>query len=223
MVAEGAAHDALVGPAHPVGDDGGAVRPAIGDQRPGHIREVVDGEVDGERPAACGEPLQLFVVWHGGRAHGSPRQNHGLGDARKGKLLLERRRCRRVGRHAGGHVVSDAEAVEAAHLLGNRTVERGIAGMEPRDLVAVCRRLLHLGYDGVEIERRGVDDARTRRCFLQDHGRHQRARVEHHLATAQQSEPPHRDQVRRAGTCADEVDRHALSAARGVSAASPNP
>ena len=99
--------------------------------------------------------------------------------------------------------------------------------MKPRDLVAVCRRLLHLGDDRVEIEGRGVDDARIRLCLLQNHGRHQGARVEHHLAAAQQGEPPHRDQVRRTGACADEVNRHARFAARGAAsssaAASPTP
>ena len=96
--------------------------------------------------------------------------------------------------------------------------------MKPRNLVAVGCRLPHLGDDCVEIERRGVDDARIRLCLLQNHGRHQRARVEHHLAAAQQGKPAYRDQIRRAGSCADEVDRHALSAAwRVASCAAASP
>ena len=87
--------------------------------------------------------------------------------------------------------------------------------MQPRDLVALGCRLLHLGHNRVEIERCGIDDARTRRGLREDHRRHQRARIEHDGATPQQGEPPHGDQVRSTGAGADEVDRHALFVAQG--------
>ena len=54
--------------------------------------------------------------------------------------------------------IGDAERVEPAHLLGDRAIERRIAGMHARDILPAAVRGCDLGDDLVQGQRRGVDD-----------------------------------------------------------------
>ncbi len=65
----------------------------------------------------------------------------------------------REGRHAGGERERDAVSFEPAQLLGERAVDRKIAGMQPRHVMAGLVRRHELSLDLVERQRRGVDDA----------------------------------------------------------------
>ena len=63
----------------------------------------------------------------------------------------QRRRRGGEGRHARRHVVGDAERVQPAHLLGDRAVERRIAGVDARHVLAAACACRHLGDDLVEV------------------------------------------------------------------------
>ena len=66
------------------------------------------------------------------------RQDHGLARPRGSvSSVLSSGRGGREGRHARRHVVGNAERVEPAHLLGDRAIDRGIAGMDARHVLAV--------------------------------------------------------------------------------------
>ena len=93
------------------------------------------------------------------------RQHHALRHFRHGQFARQGRRRRRKSRHARRQRVGNAAPVEPAHLLGDRAVDREIAGMQPRDVLAGCMRRREFRVDLVERHRRGVDDARARRAM----------------------------------------------------------
>ena len=80
-------------------------------------------------PAGMGEALPVGA-----------RQDHRLADLRQGQLGLEQRRGGGIGRHAGNDLVGDPQRIEPAHLLGDGAIERGIAGMDARDILALAPR-----------------------------------------------------------------------------------
>ena len=111
-----------------------------------------------------------------------------------------------------------SSAFEPADLLGDGAVERRVAGMHPRDVLAAFMRRRHLGDDLVERQRRRVDDPRTLGRGLDDLRGHQRAGIEADRAALDQAQAAHGDQVGRAGTGADEMHGHAALSFRGLSA-----
>ena len=66
--------------------------------------------------------------------------------------------------------------------------------------------------DLVEIERRGVDDARARRAMVEQRLRYQRARIEADRAARDEVASAQGDEVGRAGSGADEMHGHGASA-----------
>ncbi len=173
-----AAQDALVGPAHAVRHDDGAIGAVMRHEIAHDARQVVDREMDRQRRTRSPERGQLLALRHRRGAHRRPRQDDGLAHLGQCQLGAQRRRRRGEGRHARRHVVGDAERVEAPHLLGDRAVDRGIAGMDARHVLPLFMRALDLGDDLVEMERRRIDDPRTGRRRGDDLGRHQRAGIE---------------------------------------------
>ena len=55
----------------------------------------------------------------------------------------------------------DAECVEPPDLLGDGAIERGVAGMNSGDVVALGMGGLDLGDDLFQIHRRGIQHARA--------------------------------------------------------------
>ena len=80
--------------------------------------------------------------------------------------------------------------------------------MQPRHVLPLRVRLREFGDDGVERQRRGVDDPRARRAMREDLARHQRAGIEADGAARDEIAPAHGDEIGRAGTGADEMNRH---------------
>src|SRR5215467_2691110 len=63
-VAEGAAHQPLVRPADPIGDDCRTISTVMRHQRAHDLREVVDGQMDCQSRADCGEPFERLAFRH---------------------------------------------------------------------------------------------------------------------------------------------------------------
>ena len=80
--------------------------------------------------------------------------------------------------------------------------------MEPRHVVALRIGGGDLRHDRVEVEGRGVDDARPRRTPGQDLRCHQRTGIEADGAGGDQVAPAHGDEVWRTGAGADEMNGH---------------
>ena len=117
--------------------------------------------MDRERRAGRGECRELLRLRHARGAAGDAGQHHALRDFGHRQLAFERRGRGGEGRHAGRQRVGNAAPLEPAQLLGERAVDREIAGMQPRHVVAGGVRGHELGLDLVERQRRGVDDARA--------------------------------------------------------------
>ena len=94
--------------------------------------------------------------------------------------------------------------------------------MDPRDGKPFFMGVDDLGKDLIERQRGGVHDARPVRRRLDDLSRHQRAGIKADGTGFDQSQATHRNEIRRAGTGSDEVDRHSVSNAF-VSLVSPAP
>ena len=80
--------------------------------------------------------------------------------------------------------------------------------MQPRHVLPRCVGGTELGDDRIEVERRGIDDARTGRTVREDFLGHQRAGIETDRATGDQVASAQGQQVGRTGTGAYEVDGH---------------
>ncbi len=154
-----AAQDRLVGPSGAVDHGHRHVRAEDGDEVADDAGEVVDREVDAQGRTRGGERLEVLACRHGGGAHGGAGHDDRLGDVGQGQLAAQGRRGGREGRHAGGDRPGDAERVEAADLLGDGAVERGVAGMDAGNVLALGVGGLDLGHDLVEMHGRRVDHA----------------------------------------------------------------
>ena len=105
--------------------------------------------------------------------------------------------------------------VEPPELLGERAVDREVAGLQPRHVMAGRMRRHELRLDLVERQRRGVDDARARRAMSEQGARHDRAGIEADRATRHEVAAAERDEVRSARPGADEMHRHRASSGFG--------
>ncbi len=103
-----------------------------------------------------GEPLRLG---HGGGAAGHAGEHDALRHLGHGQLGAERRRGGGERRHARRQRIGNAVPLEPAKLLGERAVDREVAGMQPRDVLAGGVGAHELRLDLVERHGRGVDGA----------------------------------------------------------------
>ena len=122
------------------------------------------------RPDGC-ELFERLALRHWRGAGRSAGQDYRLGNFREGQLAAERRCSSGKGRHTGGHVIRDAECRQAPHLLGDRTVERGVAGMKARDIEPGHVRPADMGDDLVQGLWCGVVQPRAGRGRGEDLGR----------------------------------------------------
>ena len=206
-----AAQDPLVGPGGAV-DDGD--RHLLAQERhelPHHAGEIVDRKMDAQGGTRGGEGREALAFRHGRGAHGRAGEDDRLGNIGKRELAAERCRSGGEGRNPGGDRPGYARGLEAADLLGDGAVERGVARMDAGDVEACGMGGLDLGQDFVEVHGCGVEHPGTGRRFGHDLGRDQGAGVEADRTAADQGEPAHGDEVGRTRAGADEVDRHRTS------------
>jgi hypothetical protein len=143
-------------------------------------------------------------------------QDHRLADIRQGQFRRQGgRRCGEGG-HAGRHVVSDLQRVQPAHLLGDRAIERRVAGMDPGDIVALFVGGLHLGDDLVQMHRRGIDHPRPFGRLGHHLRRHQRPGIKHDGGTPNDIQPPNSNKIRSPRPRAYEVNCHGVLPDAGV-------
>src|SRR5688500_11888022 len=86
--------------------------------------------------------------------------------------------------------------------------------MEPRRVLSAVVRLHVFGGDGVEVERRRVDDPRAGRAPGQDLRRHDGAGIKADRAALDERTAANGDEVGGAGACSDEMDSHELASER---------
>ena len=175
-----------------------------------------------ERRAGGGEGGEALALGHGGGAHGGAGHDDRLGDVGQGQLAAEGRGRGGEGRHAGRDRPADAERVEPADLLGDRAVERGVAGMDPGHVLSGRMRGLDLGDDlrrgaGTPCRSPGRPQAPRPRPRPAPASRH-RGRPGSAWISAQ---PAHGDQVGRARPGTDEMDGHRDAGSRAGCRPSP--
>ena len=161
-VAEGAAHDAFLRPACPRHDRRRAVGTVDRHQLGDDPVERCDREMNRKRRTGRGKGGELFAERH---RRGSPRhagEHDALRHLRHGQFAMKRGSGRREGRHARREGKRNAAAFEPAQLFGERAVDRKIAGLQPRHVMAGGMGRHEFRLDLVERHRRGVDDARAR-------------------------------------------------------------
>ena len=190
-----------------------------------HLFRQMDGEVQRQRrPGGC-KRREGFAGRHRGGAAFGAGQHHRLRKAGEGKLRTKG--CGGGGerRHAGGHVIGDVQRAKAAQLLAHRGPDGQIAGMQAGDIMALGMGGCDLGDDLIQAERGSVDDAAAGGAMGKDALRDQRSGVEADRRGRDQVAAAQREKVRRAGTCADEVNCHGrgLSARAATSANEPVP
>ena len=169
--------------------------------------------MDRQGGAGRGEALEFFALGHRRGAGRGARQDYGLRHLRQGQLAAECGGGGGEGRHAGGYVIGNAKCVEPAHLLGDRTVKRRVARMQPGDVKTLFVRFGTVGDDLVERQGGGVDDMRVGRGNGEDLARHQGAGIKTDRAALDQPQTAQRDQIGRAGAGADEMDGQRLGGA----------
>ena len=123
--------------------------------------EVADREVNRQGRAAASEGVQILTFRHRRGVHGGARGDHRLADLRKCQFLFENRRRRCKGGDSGSHVIGNAECVQTPHLFRNRPVNRGIARMHPRHVLALGVGVFHFSDDLVKVHGGGVPDVRV--------------------------------------------------------------
>ena len=117
--------------------------------------------MDGERRSRRGEGGERLAFGHARGAARDARQHHALRHLRHGQLAPNRGGSGGKGRHARRQRIGNAAPLEPAQLLGERAIDREVARLEPRHVVARRMRRHELGLDLVERQRRGIDDARA--------------------------------------------------------------
>ena len=113
--------------------------------------------------------------------------------------------------------MGDAEFGKPTALFGHRAVDRRIARVQPRYVVACRIGGGHLADDLIQCQRSSVDDASAWRAFRQQIVGHDRACVQAHRAALQQALTANRDQIGRTRPGTDEVHRHFRVTAATVS------
>ena len=134
--AEGGADDALVGPARTDDHGRGAIGAVERHELLDHARQRLDGEMQHHGRAGRGEVGKRLARRHGGGPPAGPSQHEGLRHLGQGQLALERSCRRGEGRNAGRQGIRNVKRIEAAKLLADGAVDREIAGMEPRHVLA---------------------------------------------------------------------------------------
>ena len=179
----------------------------------------MNGKMDGERRAASGKRREFLLLRHARGAAADAGQHDALRDLGHRQLASQRGRGGGKSRHAGRERVRDAAAVKPPQLLGERRIDRQIAGLKPRHVVAGSMRRGEFGLDVIERERRGVDDAGARRAEAQQLARHDRAGIEADRTARDQVAATHGDQIGCARSGADEMYGHRAAPAVGADAA----
>ena len=165
--------------------------------------------MDRQRRPVAAKAASCLALRHRRGAAGHAREHDALRDLRHGQLASERRRRGREGRHAGRDRVGNAAALEPPHLLGERAVDREIAGMQPRDVEARGMRRTNSASIWSSVSGAvSMMRAPAGQCASSS-ARHQRARIEAHRAARDEVASAHRDEIGRARPGADEMHRHA--------------
>ena len=91
-IAERAAQQNLIWPAHPVGDTGGAVGTVMRSYLAHHLGQIIDRQVYRQRGARRGQLSQFLTGRHRRSTDGRARQDNALDNARQRQLAAQRGR-----------------------------------------------------------------------------------------------------------------------------------
>ena len=106
--------------------------------------------MDRKRRTRTSEACQLFTRRHRRGFHRRAGEDQGLRDLWHREFNAEAGGGGGIGRHARNNLIIDPKRLQAADLLGDGAVERGITGMDARHILAVRMRAADLVNDVVE-------------------------------------------------------------------------
>ncbi len=189
-------------------DDDGTVRPVVRGQLGGEAPGVPDGQVQHERGPGGREPRQRLALGHRRGVALGAGQDHRLAHLGHGELAAHQGGRGGIRGDAGGDVPRDARVVEAAGLLRDSGVHRGVSGAQPCDVLALAGGPDQGRDDLVEVEVLGVDELGARRAVREHLVVEVGPGIEADLRLLEQAHGPQGEQVGRAGAGPDEVDGH---------------
>ena len=105
----------------------------------------------GESGFRAAKLFKAFTIGHGRSLHRGARQDHRLGDSGQSEFGFQFGGHGCEGRNARRHIIGNLQLIEAAHLLGNCSVQGRIARMNPGHVLAFGISGLDLGDDLVEM------------------------------------------------------------------------
>src|SRR5580658_3804405 len=171
----------------------------------------MDGQMNGERCAAGGKRFETFALRHARSATWHPCQDHALRDAGYGQLATQSGGGGGKGRHAGRERVGNSMTLEAAQLLGKRAVDRQVPRMKSCHIETRRKGGDILALELIERHRGAINQPRAVRTMREQFRRDQGAGVEADRTTSEEVAPTNGNQIRSAGSCANEVNCHCRS------------
>ena len=164
--------------------------------------------MDRQRRTTAPQRVQIFALWHARRPHRRSGDDHRLANTGQGQFPLQRRRCRGIGRHARCHIIVNAQRIQTPHLFRRRAINGRIARMHPRHIQPLGMGILNLCNNFFQIQRGRINHPRPLWCFGDNLFGHQRSRIQTNRTGLNQFQSPHRNQIRRAGSCSNKMNCH---------------
>ena len=162
---------------------------------------------DHHRRAVTREGLDGFPCRHRCAA-GHAGDDHALGDSRQRGLHVEGRSRAAEGAHARRVIVGNLLLIQNVHLLPDRAVNAGIAGVKPHSRKAGFFRVPHHIRHFLKRHFGAVTDAAIGFLVLQKSRIHQGTRVNNDVRLRYEPLPSHCDQVRRPGPRSHKMDHN---------------
>lgn len=164
--------------------------------------------MDRERRAARGEVFERLARGHRGCAARGACEHDGLCDFGQSQLLFECGSGRGERGHAGRNREGNPVAAKAPELFAERAPNGEVTGVQARDVEAAGVCIDELFFDLLEVEGRGVEDARAGWSEGDDFAGDERPGVEANGAASYEIAAAYGDEIRSAWSGADEVNSH---------------
>ena len=138
-------------------------------------------------------------------APGHAGDNQALAQARESVFRVQACRRRAETRDARRHVIFDPALIQRRHLFPDRPVEAGVPGMQADGHKALRLALLHGGEHLLKRHFGAVQDAAVRPAAGKQRGVYEAAGIDDLVGPLQQRCAAQGDEIRRAGSGADEM------------------
>ena len=125
---------------------------------------------------------------------------------RQGIFRPQRRGGAAEARYARHDVVVNSQFVQPVHLFPDCPVNAGVPGVQPDGRLSRFFRTSHRFQNFFQGHFRAVEDSAVFPAAFQQGRIHEAPRVNHLVGCLQQFRPSQRNQIRRTGTCPDEMN-----------------